>query len=306
MMLENLVTVAGQVLVLFLLIAAGYLCGKTGLIRQSAVGSINNLVLYVSIPCTLINAFQLDLTPQTLRDFLIALACAAGAYTLFFPVSYFLMRDRDDHRKRVMTLAATISNCNFMGFPLQTAVLGTMGVFYGSAYAAVTPLFIWTIGIVYLNEGGTSFSLKKALFNPGVFGIAAGLVVFLGRITLPDLLGQAVTHLANLAVPLPMIVIGVQLSCTDLRRAVRDVKIWLTALLRLAVLPLAALGIMLACGVRGNVLVATVIAAAAPPAVIVAMLDRPDSTLGAELVSLLTLLSIVTMPVIVSLAQTLA
>ena len=79
-----------------------------------------------------------------------------------------------------------------------------MGVFYGSAYAAVTPLFIWTIGILYLEGGSKSFNLRKVLLNPGVFGIAAGLVVFLGRITLPDLLGQAVTHLANLAVPLPM------------------------------------------------------------------------------------------------------
>jgi len=305
-MLDNLVTVAGQVLVLFLLIAAGYFCGKTGLVQQSAVAGINNLVLYIAIPCTLIKAFQLELTPQSLRDFLTALACAAGAYALFFPISVFLMRDPDDHRKRLTTLAATISNCNFMGFPLQTAVLGSMGVFYGSAYAAVTPLFIWTIGILYLEGGSKSFNLRKVLLNPGVFGIAAGLVVFLGRITLPDLLGQAVTHLANLAVPLPMAVIGIQLAFTDLSRAVKDGKIWLTALLRLVVLPLLALFVMLLCGVRGSVLVATVIAAAAPPAVIVVMLDRPDSTMGAELVSLLTLLSIATMPVIVSLAQTLA
>ncbi len=305
-MLDNLVTVAGQVLVLFLLIAAGYFCGKTGLVQQSAVAGINNLVLYIAIPCTLIKAFQLELTPQSLRDFLTALACAAGAYALFFPISVFLMRDPDDHRKRLTTLAATISNCNFMGFPLQTAVLGSMGIFYGSAYAAVTPLFIWTIGILYLEGGSKSFNLRKVLLNPGVFGIAAGLVVFLGRITLPDLLGQAVTHLANLAVPLPMAVIGIQLAFTDLSRAVKDVKIWLTALLRLVVLPLLALFVMLLCGVRGSVLVATVIAAAAPPAVIVVMLDRPDSTMGAELVSLLTLLSIATMPVIVSLAQTLA
>lgn len=305
-MLENLVTVAGQVSVLFLLIAAGFFCGKSGLIQQSALTGINNLVLYVAIPCTLIKAFQLDLTPQTLRDFLTALACAAGAYALFFPVSVFLIRDRDDHRKRLMTLASTVSNCNFMGFPLQTAVLGSLGIFYGSAYAAMTPLFIWTIGILYLEGGRKSFRIRKVLLNPGVFGIAAGLVIFLGRITLPDLLGQAVNHLANLAVPLPMVVIGVQLAFTDLRRAVRDGKIWLTALLRLVLLPLLALFLMLLCGVRGSVLVATVIAAAAPPAVIVVMLDRPDSTLGAELVSLLTLLSIATMPLVVSLAQTLA
>lgn len=302
-MLENLITVTGQVLVLFVLIAVGYLCGRAGLVTRTAAAGMNALVLYAAIPCTLINAFALDLTAQTLRSFLTALACAVGCYALFFPLAHLLLRGGNQHRKRLLTLSATISNCNFMGFPLQTAVLGSMGVFYGSCYAAVTPLFIWTVGIIYLDGGLRAFRWRKALLNPGVFGIAAGLIVFFGHLTLPPLLGQAVTHLANLAVPLPMLIIGVQLSSTDLRRVVRDKAVWLTAGLRLVALPLAALAIMVTCGVRGGVLIATVIAAAAPPAVIVAMLDRPDSTLGAEVVSLLTLCSIATMPVIVSLAQ---
>lgn len=305
-MLDNLLTVTGQVLVLFLLIAVGFLCGKSGLVPQSAVPGFNNLVLYAAIPCTLINAFQLKLTPETLHDFLTALACALGIYAAGFLISHLLIRDNDSHRKRLMTLSAVIPNCNFMGFPLLTAVLGSTGIFYGSAFAAVTPLFAWTVGIIYLGGGFRAFSWRKALLNPGIFGIAAGLVIFLGGVTLPPLLGQAVTHLANLAVPVPMVIIGVQLSSTDLRRALRDRTGWAAAALRLLVLPLAALAVLYVLGIRGNVLVATVIAASAPPAVLVAMFDRPDSTLGAELVSLHTLCSIATMPLIVSLAQTLA
>ena len=41
-----------------------------------------------------------------------------------------------------------------------------------------------------------------------------------------------------------MAVIGIQLAFTDLSRAVKDGKIWLTALLRLVVLPLLALFVM--------------------------------------------------------------
>ncbi len=303
-MLSNLATVAGQVLVLFCLVAVGYLCAKGGLVPRSAVGGINNLVMYAAIPCTLINAFQLDLTPQTLHDFLVGLAAAAAIFALSLPLAHFLIRDGDGHRKRLLTMTAVIPNCNFMGFPLQTAILGSMGVFYGSAYAAMCPLFIWTVGVAYLRGG--AFSWKKALLNPGVFGILAGLIVFFGGITLPDLLGQAVTHLAHLAVPLPMLVIGIQLAHTDLRRAVRDRTGWLSAALRMLVIPLAALLALFLLGVRGPVLVATIIAAATPPAVIIAMLDDPDSTLGSEVVSLHTLCAIATMPLVVSLAQTLA
>lgn len=193
-----------------------------------------------------------------------------------------------------------------MGFPLLTAVLGSTGIFYGSAFAALNPVFIWTVAIVYLQGGLKEFNWKKAIFNPGIFGIAAGLLIFLGGITLPPLASQAVNHLGSLAVPIPMTIIGVQLAHTNLRRAVRDKKSWLAAALRLVIFPLGTLLAMFAFGIRGSVLLATTIAAATPPATIIAMFDKPESRLGAEIVSLHTLCSIVTMPILVSLAQQLA
>lgn len=305
-MLIKLIAVAKQVLVLFALIAVGYGCTRKRLLHESAVSSLNNIILYVAIPCTLINAFQLKLTRETLYDFLVSLGCAAAIYAFNFLVSHFLVRDPDPQRKRLLTLCATVPNCNFMGFPLQTAILGSMGVFYGSAYAGVTPLFIWTAGVIYLNGGLKSFNWKKAFLNPGIFGIFIGLAIFFTGITLPGLVDQAVTHLANLAIPLPMIVIGSQLARTDLRRAAGDRTVWVVAALRLVLLPLTALLGMYLAGVRGAVLIATTIAAAAPPAVIVAMFDKPGSTAGAEVVSLQTLCSVLTMPVVVSLAQAIA
>lgn len=291
---------------LFCLIAVGYVCGKSGLISLSALPSLNNLVLYVAIPCSLISAFQLDLTPETLRDLLVSLAAVVGIYAVTFPLAHLLIRDGDPYRKRLLSLAAVVPNCNFMGFPLLTAIIGPMGIFYGSAYAAINPVFIWTIGIIYLQGGLKGFNWKKAILNPGIMGIAAGLFVFLGGITLPSVLNQGVTHLANLAVPVPMIIIGVQLAHTNVRRAARDRQSWLTAALRLVIFPLGTLLCMFALGIRGNVLLATTIATATPPAVIIAMFDKPDSTTGAEVVSLHTLCSIVTLPIIVSLAQVLA
>lgn len=305
-MASNLFTVAGQVLVLFSLVVVGYLCARGGIVPLSAVPGMNNLVLYAATPCMLINAFRLDLTPQTLRDFLVSLACAAAIFVWTFVAAHFLVRDKDRHRKRMLTLAAVFPNCNFMGLPLQTAILGSTGVFYGSAFGAMCPLFLWTVGIYYLHGETTSFSWKKAFLNPGVLGMAAGLLMFFSGLRLPSLADQAVIHLANLAVPLPMLIIGIQLAHTDLVQTLRDRVGWLVGLLRLIVFPVASLFVMYLLGVRGPVLVATTIACATPPAVIVSMFDRPDSTLGAEMVSLHTICSIATMPLVVSLAQTLA
>lgn len=308
-MLANLLTVGEQALVLFLLILIGFICKKTKLIGNEALAGMTNLILYVVIPCTLIHAFQIELTDDILRDFLIALVAAIGCHILNFAISMLVIRDPDPIRKRVLTLSATFTNCNFMAFPLQTALIGSIGVFYGSSYALVTPFVFWVGGVSYLEGNSKSFNWKQAFLNPGIIGIVAGLIVFFGGITLPDILDDCVTHLANVAVPLPMMIIGAQLADTDLRHILKDRYAWLVAALRLLILPLAELGLMVLCGIRGNVLIATVIAAAAPPAAIVAMLaQRTDKEpqLAAELVSLQTLLSIITMPIVVGLAELLA
>jgi len=308
-MLENVLTVGAQALVLFLLILVGYFCGRADLIPEGAVAGMTNLALYIVIPCTLISAFQLKLTPETLRDFLLGAAAALAIHLLSFLVSVLVLREKDGTRKRIFTMACTFTNCNFMGFPLQTALLGPTGIFYGTPYAMISPLLLWTGGIVYLSGDVKAFRWRKALLNPGVFGIAAGLVLFVGGVTLPDILNTAVKHLADMAVPLPMLVIGCQLAHTDLRNILRDRMAWLCAALGLLILPLGEVGLMVLCGIRGSVLVANAIAAATPPGAAVAMLAQRnglDPKLAAELVSSQTLMSIITMPLVVGLAQLLA
>ncbi|MCI2058294.1 MAG: AEC family transporter [Oscillibacter sp.] len=308
-MVQNMMTVGAQALVLLLLMLTGLVCGKRGLLGPAAVTGMTNLVLYVALPCSLIRAFELELTPQTLLDLLISMAAAFGCLLFSFLAASLLIREKSPSRRKILTLAATFTNCNFMAFPLQTALIGPTGIFYGSAYAMATPLLFWTGGIVYLEGDRKAFSWRNAVLNPGTVGLTGGLALFLGRVTLPGVLDSAMSHLANLAVPLPMLIVGCQLARTDFRRILKDRMGWVATLLRLLVLPLAALGLLYAFGVRGSVLVATAIAASAPSATLVAMMAQKcgrEPQLAAELVSLQTLASIATMPVVVGLAQLLA
>lgn len=43
-------------------------------------------------------------------------------------------------------MSAMYSNCGFRAFPLISAVLGEIGVFYGSAFVGMFNLFLWTQG----------------------------------------------------------------------------------------------------------------------------------------------------------------
>lgn len=154
-----------------------------------------------------------------------------------------------------------------------------------------------------------TLSPKHLLLNPGVIGVAAGMALFLFSVHLPEVLSMPVSYMAALNTPLPMIIIGFYLSRTNLREALRDKKAYAAIALRLVAIPLLALFFMYLFQIRGVVLVACVIAAAAPIAAATTMFaakfDR-DTSLSVNLVSLSTLFSLATMPLIVGLAQLLA
>ena len=54
---ENFITVGTQVLELLILIAVGYLCGKTKILNDKTAKSITDSVLYIVCPCVIIDNF---------------------------------------------------------------------------------------------------------------------------------------------------------------------------------------------------------------------------------------------------------
>ena len=305
-MLSNLITVSGQVITLFLMMIAGYCLGKTKLLPRSALPTLTNVVVYLALPCMLIGAFEMEATSERVHGFLWVLAASVLVHGLNFAVAHFGIRDPDDGRKRVLVDCAIFSNCGFMGYPLLASLMGDIGLFYGSAYNLIFTALLWTAGISYLQHRKGPLRLRKLILNPGIIGMALGFSVFLLQIQLPPVLETTVDYLGNVAVSLPMLIIGCQLAHADLKRLLHDRWSWVGAALRLLVMPLLALLLLYLLGLRGDVLMATVICAAAPPAAMVAMLAENcgrDPVLASGVVSFHTLLSVVTMPVVVSIAQ---
>lgn len=308
-MLTNFLTVAEQVIVLFLLIGVGALCVKTGIIKEVAIKSCSDLVLIVVTPCVIIQSFQRPFDAAMLQGLGLACLIALSIHIVTILLAHLLLHDPVAARERVLRVGAVLSNAGFMSLPLQNALLGEDGVFYGAAYVAIFNLILWSYGLVEMSGSRQSLSPRKLILNPGVLSLAVGLVLFLARITLPTVLASPMGHLAALNTPLPMLIIGFYLADTDLKAALRDWRSYAAIGLRLLVVPLAALGILYLCGVRGTLLVSMIIAASAPVAASTTMFATKydcDTGLSVNLVSLSTLLSLATMPLIVALAQVIA
>ena len=308
-MLTNFLTVAEQVVVLFLLIGVGALCAKTGIIKEVAIKSCSDLVLIVVTPCVIIQSFQRPFDAAMLKGLGLACLIALSIHIVTILLAHLLLHDPVAARERVLRVGAVLSNAGFMGLPLQQVLFGADGVFYGAAYVAIFNLILWSYGLVEMSGSRQNLSPRKLILNPGVLSLAIGLMLFLVRITLPTVLASPMGHLAALNTPLPMLIIGFYLADTDLKAALRDWRSYAAIGLRLLVVPLTALGILYLCGVRGTLLVSMIIAASAPVAASTTMFATKydcDTGLSVNLVSLSTLLSLITMPLIVALAQVIA
>lgn len=308
-MLTNFLTVAEQVVVLFILIGIGALCGKTGILKESAVKCCSDLVLIIVTPCVIIQSFQRPFDPTMLQGLGLACLIALLIHMVTILLAHLLLHDPVAKRERVLRVGSVLSNAGFMSLPLQNALLGEDGVFFGAAYVAIFNLILWSYGLWEMSGSQKNLSPRKLIVNPGVLSLVVGLALFLAKITLPDVLAAPMGHLAALNTPLPMLVIGFYLGQTNLKAALRDRHSYVAIALRLLVVPLLALGALYLCGVRGTLFVSIIIAASAPVAASTTMFATKydcDTSLSVNLVSLSTLFSLVTMPLIVALAQQLA
>ena len=161
MFLDNFILIAQQVLVLFILIAVGFACGKAGMLTEHASKKMTDVVLYIVTPCVMVNAFQREFSVELLGQVFLAAGIAALILALSIALVKLVFHDKNVARKKVLQFAVVFSNCGFMSLPLQKALLGDDGQFFGSIFVAIFNVFCWTYGLVDMSGDRKQLSLKK-------------------------------------------------------------------------------------------------------------------------------------------------
>ena len=308
-MIQSFTTVFQQIVILFIMIGVGYFCSKRGFLSPLTIKELSKFIIYVVTPCIVVESFHRPFDSSMMGNIAIACAAAAGAHLLNIILSRVLIRDREQNRRVVYQFATIFSNCGFMGLPLQYAILGTDGVFYGAVFIAVFNVFTWTYGFTIMGSTGQKLKLKEILLNPGVLGVTAGLIIFVNSIQIPHILLVPIKSFAALNTPLPMVVVGYYLAQITSLKVLKDRYLVITQAVKLLAAPLLALLLFYAAGIRGLLLISLVISASAPSAantVMFSVLFNRDTKLAVTLVSVSVLLSLFTMPLVISLAMAVA
>lgn len=305
--LDSLMAVGTQVVVLFVLIGVGAVTRFTKILNDESVRGCTSLLLTFVTACLLIASFQRECTPEQLGMVGTSAVIGFVFHGISIALAYLFLHDADKSRDAVLKFSVVFTNAGFMSIPLQEAVLGADGVFCGAVIVGIFQLLCWTFGLWLMSGDRRILSLRKVVVNPGIIGIATALALFLLGVKLPEVVLSPCRHMGNLNTPLAMIVIGYHLAGARFGGILHDAKGLFAMALRLVVSPLLLVLLMRLCGVGNHtVLVATVIAASAPVAAITTMFSVQygrDVRLSVELVSLSTLVSVVTMPLVVALAE---
>ena len=81
-----------QIVQLFLCIVLGWLLVRLHLLKPEDSRVLSKVCLYLVTPCVIINAFQLQRTPELLQGLALSLGAAIGIHALFFIATALLHR----------------------------------------------------------------------------------------------------------------------------------------------------------------------------------------------------------------------
>lgn len=302
-MIDNILTVATYVFILFMLIGTGFVCNKTKILTTSGVKSMTDFTLYIVTPCVLINSYQREFDAGMMKGLIITVIATFVSFALNILIAHLTVHDKDKRREKTLRFGSVFSNCGYMSLPLQSAMLGADGVFYGATYIAIFQVMLWTYGVIVMSGDFKNISLKKIIVNPGIIGTVLGFAVFILSIKIPFVISEPIKYFAALNTPIPMMIVGYHLADASLK--IKGANAYLSIILRLIVSPIVMLAGLYLAGISGTVMVACVIAASAPIAAAGTMFAEKfdgDTGLSSALVSVTTLLSIITMPIIVGIA----
>ncbi|MBQ5340225.1 MAG: AEC family transporter [Oscillospiraceae bacterium] len=242
---------------LFLILCLGFALARIELLDLHTKQKLTKILLYVTTPLMMIDAFYDRMKMQDQQNagtsvsvgMLFVYAFAFYLILIIFSLLLTALIRPPKSDRRLYMFMTIFGNVGFMGFPLVQSVYGTEGLFYAAIVNSVFNIFVYTFGVVLMGGAGDAENMpltermrtipwKKLLLTPAVIGTAVGLLIFIFRIHLPDIIADTCGTLGDLTSPLAMLVVGANLSGMKIKDVLTNMRMNVYVLLRQIALPL--------------------------------------------------------------------
>ena len=289
--------------VLFIIVILGYVACKLGYMGDKFDKKLSSIVVDITCPLLVLSSVMGDELPdRTLILPLLGVGFLTYILLLVFGfwVPRLITKNHDD--QGMIGFALMFANVGFIGYPIVSSIFGPHAVFYAALLNMPNTFFIFTAGVMLIKG---EYSLKqfnpKVLVSPAMLGaFLAAIIVALGIHT-PDIIARPVTMVGNITVPAALMIIGSSMAKLPIREIIGSPKVYITALLRLTIVPLSIYFLFKACGVSDLVNNINTVVIAMPVASVGTMFCLKygrNPSLITETTFITTLGSIITIPLI--------
>lgn len=298
--MELALITARQVVELFILIAAGVLLKKVGMINGDNKRFLSDLLIKFVVPCMILSSYMGSYEDNILgnigRSFLYSVVLCVIGIVISIIAAHFVKEEN----RGIFKFACSFSNAAYMGFPLIRALFGDEGILYASAYVTVFNILLWTVGCVFFAD---RMPVKKLIRNlitcPPIIAVAVGLIIYFFRIPVAGIIAEPIGTVGAMTTPLSMIITGVTMAEAGFLSLLKKKNLCIAIVVRLFLIPLVCLGVFKLLNLTGITAMVTLILEACPAAAITtlfAIQHKRDEQYAASVVVISTLLSIITLP----------
>lgn len=268
-MIDLLTLFNNNLLPIFLSAGTGFVAARY---LQVTPRSVSQIAFYIFSPCLIFTLLKRNPLPSSevtrLVFFTLAVVLSLGFLT--FLLGLLLRFERSVLAALLLTVM--FGNTGNYGLSLNLFAFGQPALVFASLYFVSVGILVYTVGVLIASLGKSS--PKKALLGlfkvPALYAIILALLFNRYHLSLPLPVDRTVTLLAEAAIPVLMVVLGVQLY--NSRWSDHKTALGLSVVLRLVVSPLLAMGIAFLFQLKGAAYQAGVLESAVPTAVMMTVI----------------------------------
>ena len=288
---------------MFFFMGMGFFFAKKKILDKSAGGTLSKIVVNLFLPAMAFRVFALGFTTDVVTEKLKIMLFSSAVLAATTILAVFIARIFSKNRmtRDIYIYSFAIPNLGMMAYPLVQGLFPEKFL-DTQVFCIVYQLFIYTVGI-YLLTPNKKLSFKS-LLNPSLVAIFLGIVTGLLSVKIPGPIDKILVSCNNCVMPIAMILTGTVFARIDIKAVLSDWHSYVTAAIRLLIIPLGALLVFRLLGIPDEWIFPAVVVLAMPCGVNSVVFPEAyggDAVSGAKICFMSAILAIFTIPLVIAL-----
>ena len=301
--------ILNQIAYLFAFIILGYVLTKCRALPKDSAAVLSKLENNLFIPALVLSTFIENFTVERISQARGLLGVSAVIAIVMAVAAVVISRivTRDEYIRRIYTYGLAFSNFGFMGNAVMSCLYPD--IFF--EYLIFTlPLwiliYIWGVPSLLMKDSGKKQTLRQAarsFVNPMFIAMVLGMVIGLVSLPVPKWLMSVVEVSADCMSPMAMILTGCVVASVSLKKTLANFGVYIVSVIRLIVIPALFIAICSLVKLPETVYICALFSLAMPlglNTIVIPSAYGKDTTVAAGMAIVSHLMSIVTIPLVIS------